>query len=334
MSILDKNSTQTNLKCLLDCITPAIPSQFLSKSEMKKLNRLWHPWEREKVDYFTLGDLWNCYDEWSAYGVGVPISLDDGQNLIQYFVPYLSGIQIFTSNGSVNSLREETDSTSEMRDSFSDSFSDESESEKFSRWDGCSSEEGLFEQDGFWHPKDRLGNLYFQYFETSSPYGRVPLLDKISALAERYPRLLSLRSADLSPASWMAVAWYPIYHIPMGRTSKDLNTSFLTYHTLSSSFQDMDIEDDTVSGEGKSKGGESISLPPFGMATYKMRGDVWVSDKDGRDQERLVSLLSVADSWLKQLNIQHHDFNYFMGFGMAKNTHTEILLGHTKRIDY
>lgn len=72
---------------------------------MRKLNRLWHPWEREKVDYFTLGDLWSCYDEWSVYGVGVPISLDDGQNLIQYFVPYLSGIQIFTSNGSVNSLR-------------------------------------------------------------------------------------------------------------------------------------------------------------------------------------------------------------------------------------
>ncbi|CAA2998897.1 Hypothetical predicted protein [Olea europaea subsp. europaea] len=313
MLILDKNSTQTNLERFLDCITPAVPSQFLSKSEMRKLNRLWHPWEREKVDYFTLGDLWSCYDEWSVYGVGVPISLDDGQNLIQYFVPYLSGIQIFTSNGSVNSLREETDSTSELRDSFSDSFSDESESEKLSRWDGCSSEEGLFEQDGFWHLNDKLGNLYFQYFETSSPYGRVPLMDKMSALAERYPRLLTLRSSDLSPASWMAVAWYPIYHIPMGRTSKDLNTGFLTYHILSSSFQDMDLEDDLVSREGKSKGGESISLPPFGMATYKMHGDVWVSDKDGRDQERLASLLSVADSWLKQLNVQHHDFNYFMG---------------------
>jgi len=30
---------------------------------------------------------------------------------------------------------------------------------------------------------------------------------------------------------------YPIYHIPMGRTIKDLSTCFLTYHTLSSSFQ-------------------------------------------------------------------------------------------------
>lgn len=75
--------------------------------------------------------------------------------------------------------RDEIDSVSETRDSFSDSLSDESESEKLSRWDGCSSEEGLFEQDSFWHPNGRLGNLYFQYFEKSSPYGRVPLMDKV-----------------------------------------------------------------------------------------------------------------------------------------------------------
>ncbi|KAF2283204.1 hypothetical protein GH714_043534 [Hevea brasiliensis] len=175
------------------------------------------------------------------------------------------------------------------------------------------SEEGGFEQDNLWRLNDRLGYLYFQYFERSTPYGRVPLMDKINGLAQRYPGLMSLRSVDLSPASWMAVAWYPIYHIPMGRTIKDLSTCFLTYHTLSSSFQDMDIDDDIESPERKRKEGESISLPPFGLATYKMQGNVWVSGNCGRDQERLVSLLSVADSWLKQLRVQHHDFNYFTG---------------------
>lgn len=74
------------------------------------------------------------------------------------------------------SFREESDSVSETRDSSSDSLSDESESEKLSsRWDRCSSEEG----DSFWHPNGRLGSLYFQYFEKSSPYGRVPLVDKV-----------------------------------------------------------------------------------------------------------------------------------------------------------
>ncbi|KAK4345019.1 hypothetical protein RND71_035195 [Anisodus tanguticus] len=317
---MEKGSMQSNLDCFLNCTTPLVPSQFLAKSQIRNLNRLWHPWEREKVEYFKLVDLWNCYDEWSAYGAGIPIRLDTGETLVQYYVPYLSAIQIFTSTSPANFLREEAESVCEARDSFSDSLSDESESEKLSRWDGCSSEEGVVEQESLNRTNDRLGYLYFQYFERCTPYGRVPLMDKpiiyandkrfgklcggislvvvhhvINGLAERYPGLMSLRSVDLSPASWMAVACdfteysYPIYFM---------------------SCPDMDLEDDMENGSRKRKVGESIGLPPFGLATYKMQGDVWVSDRSGRDQERLMSLFSVADSWLKQLGVQHHDFNY------------------------
>ncbi|KAI3812217.1 hypothetical protein L1987_16924 [Smallanthus sonchifolius] len=300
---------KSNLQCFLDSTTPIVSSQFLSKSEIINLNRLWHPWEREMVEFFTLGDLWSCFDEWSAYGAGVPIKVHDEEDetIVQYYVPYLSAIQIFTSNSSLNYLREETDS--ETRDSFSDTFSEESESEKVSRWDGCSSDEG----DAQIHSNDRLGQLYFQYFDKSTPYGRVPLVDKVCALSKRYPGLMSLRSVDLSPASWMAVAWYPIYHIPMGRTIKDLSTCFLTYHTLSSSFQDLDIDDQNGSSNRKRKEGEGIRLPPFGLATYRMQGDVWISSRNHKDQEKLVSLVRVADSWLRQLGVQHHDFNHFVG---------------------
>ncbi|CAL0322645.1 unnamed protein product [Lupinus luteus] len=309
--IFEKGSMHSNLDCFLRYTTPVVQSQFLPKSEMKNLNRLWHPWERERVEYFTLGDLWKSYDEWSAYGAGVPISLTCGETLVQYYVPYLSAIQIFTSN----SFREEVElGDNETRDSCSDSFSEESECDKLWRWDGTSSEEGGFEQDCLWHLNDRLGHLYCQYFERSTPYGRVPLIDKITELAQRYPALMSLRSVDLSPATWMAVSWYPIYHIPMGRTIKDLSTCFLTYHTLSSSFQDMELDDDFGGGQKKKKEGENISLPAFGLATYKMQGgNVWISGNSGRDQEKLVSLQSVADSWLKQLRVQHHDFNHFTG---------------------
>ena len=45
-----------------------------------------------------MDDLWNCFDEWSAYGVVVSIALNNGETLVQYYVPYLSAIQIFTSN--------------------------------------------------------------------------------------------------------------------------------------------------------------------------------------------------------------------------------------------
>ncbi|GMJ06424.1 hypothetical protein like AT4G03420 [Hibiscus trionum] len=308
--IFETGLTRSNLDCFCQFTTPTVKSQFLPKSEIRKLNRLWHPWERENVEYFTLSDLWSCYDEWSAYGAGVPIVLDDGETLVQYYVPYLSAIQIFTSN---SPAREDTESGDGERDSFSDWSSEESESDKLWRWDGCSSEDGGSDQDSFLHVNNRLGYLYFQHFERATPYGRIPLMDKINGLCGRYPGLMSLRSVDLSPASWMAVAWYPIYHIPMGRTVKDLSACFLTYHTLSSSFQDMDLEDDIESTGRKREEGDGISLPPFGLATYKMQGDVWVSGNSGRDREKLVSLLSVADSWLKQLRVQHHDFDYFTG---------------------
>lgn len=169
------------------------------------------------MEYFRLGDLWNRFDEWSAYGAGVPISLNNGETLVQYYVPYLSAIQIFTStrfryihtyhqlvcifmlipkleystHQSINLIisclcvivifREEAESGEcETRDSYSDCYSEESESDKLGRWDGSSSEEGGFDQETLWHLNDRLGHLYFQYFERSTPYARVPLMDKVN----------------------------------------------------------------------------------------------------------------------------------------------------------
>ncbi|XP_076889155.1 uncharacterized protein LOC143539839 [Bidens hawaiensis] len=309
----------SNLESFLDSTTPVVPSRFLSKSEVLKLNRLWHPSQAEKVEFFTLSDVWNRFDEWSAYGAGVPVNVGTGEDetVIQYYVPYLSAIQIFTSSSTLNYLREETDS--ETKDSFSDSFSDDSESEKLSRWDRCSSDEGVFDQDSPLYFNDRLGYLYFQYFERSTPYERVPLLDKICMFSQKYHGLMSLRSVDLSPASWMAVAWYPIYHIPMRRTIKDMSTCFLTYHTLSSSFQDTNNSDNEYQNELSKKKKEEIGirLRAFGMATYKMQGDVWISGGNGEDQEKLVLLLNVAGCWLKQLNVQHHDFSYFMVHGVS-----------------
>ncbi|KAF8370183.1 hypothetical protein HHK36_031815 [Tetracentron sinense] len=290
--IFDRGSIQSNLDRFIDCTTPVIQSQFLPKISIRNLNRLWHPWERETVEYFTLGDLWSCYDEWSAYGAGVPIVLNNKETVVQYYVPYLSAIQIFTSNASLSSFHEESETGDcETRDSFSDSCSDDCESEKLWRWDGCSSEDGVFEQDCLWHLSDRLGYLYFQFFERSAPYGRVPLMDKINGLARRYPGLMTSKSVDLSPASWMAVAW-------------SLSLSLSMY---------MDPEENTGITERKRKEGEGITLSPFGLATYKMKGSVWVAGESGHDQERLMLLFSTADSWLKQLRVQHHDFNYFIG---------------------
>jgi len=61
------------------------------------LNPLWQPLGKDKVEYFTLQDLWDCYYEWSAYGAGTPVMLEDGETVTQYYVPYLSAIQLYTN---------------------------------------------------------------------------------------------------------------------------------------------------------------------------------------------------------------------------------------------
>ena len=45
--------------------------------------------------YFNLADLWRGFDEWSAYGVGVPLTLPCGETIVQYYVPSLSALQIY-----------------------------------------------------------------------------------------------------------------------------------------------------------------------------------------------------------------------------------------------
>ena len=49
----------------------------------------------EYQSYFALDDLWESFKEWSAYGAGVPLVLDQRQSVVQYYVPYLSAIQLY-----------------------------------------------------------------------------------------------------------------------------------------------------------------------------------------------------------------------------------------------
>lgn len=51
---------------------------------------------KDTVEYFNLKDLWDCYYDWSAYGVGTPMMFENGDTM-QYHVPYLSAIQIYSS---------------------------------------------------------------------------------------------------------------------------------------------------------------------------------------------------------------------------------------------
>lgn len=52
----------------------------------------------EGKPYFALEGLWEFFTEWSAYGAGVPLVLNESGSVVQYYVPYLSGIQLYVES--------------------------------------------------------------------------------------------------------------------------------------------------------------------------------------------------------------------------------------------
>ncbi|OIV90694.1 hypothetical protein TanjilG_15080 [Lupinus angustifolius] len=339
----------TNLERLLQCFTPDLPKKILPKSCLNDVNKQWLPIGKDRIEYFTLKDLWECYDEWSVYGAGTPLVLKSGDTLTQFYIPFLSAIQIYTNNhvqapsprnGGVDNdgVGFESDSSSDSSGSGdlcrssrkSDSSSDDgggsgglyrsssSGNNSSKEWDDTS-----YDSSSDQVPKEEiLGYLNFQYTETTQPFLRVPLAEKIAELAKCHPALMTLKSVDLSPASWMAVAWYPIYAIP----TQQNETCFITYHSLSSSFEDcankydeIDLGEDICCPSGwgsiigeklERKKSDYTSLSPFGLATYRFHGDFWLSPS--HDNEKLSDLFGAAESWLKQINAVHHDFNFFI----------------------
>ncbi|KAL6953227.1 hypothetical protein U1Q18_044512 [Sarracenia purpurea var. burkii] len=165
------------------------------------------------------------------------------------------------------------------------------------------------------------GMILFEYFEHEQPYARKPLTDKVSVLASQSPELMTYRSCDLLPASWISVACipcrYPIYRIPMGSTLRDLDASFLTFHSLSTHSRGNGQQDfHGASGRKKEQSGvgvnvsPKISLPVFGLASYKLTGSI-LSPSGTYESQQENSLLQAADNWLQRLQIILPDYQFF-----------------------
>ncbi|EFJ27285.1 hypothetical protein SELMODRAFT_66841, partial [Selaginella moellendorffii] len=275
------STSSSNLDQFLHHTTPKVQLQCLPKVCVKR----WRPANVESIPFFTLGDLWDSFDEWSAYGAGVPLVLNGKEEVVQYYVPYLSALQLYTRTGLRRCLN--SSESSDYRDSNSDVSSDN---------DSESSVEGIVDN---WERKE-ADHLLLSYLEDSAPYSRVPLIGKISELERSFPDIRTLRSYELLPTSWFSIAWYPIYRIPTGPTLKDLGTCFLTFHSLSTPLQ----------GNGCEDGLKRLVLQSFGLGSYKLRGAFWTSA--GNPEKLLASNLEGhADSWLKGLRVRHPDFEFF-----------------------
>ncbi|CAI9096145.1 OLC1v1032228C2 [Oldenlandia corymbosa var. corymbosa] len=320
-----------NLGRFLESVTPFVTAQYLSKTTVKG----WRTCDVEFRPYFVLGDLWDSFKEWSAYGAGVPLVLDDHDDVVQYYVPYLSGIQLYgdPSGSLVKSRQPAEDSDGDyFRDSCSDGSSDCDERgylsssqrgrnysalnvENALKMDQLSLRDNQLLQEGFSsdesEPGSSQGCLLFEYFERDQPYGRQPLADMISQLSRAFPELKTLRSCDLLPSSWVSVAWYPIYRIPVGPTLKDLDACFLTFHSLHTSVTgSQSVPAPVLKYPSEADGVPKISVPIFGLGHYKFRPSLWIPG-GGSEKQLLNSLLKEAENWLTTLRVNHPDFLFF-----------------------
>ncbi|CAM0877622.1 unnamed protein product [Alopecurus aequalis] len=195
-----------NLDRFLASTTPSVPVRYSPETRLR-MQRSGDA--MDSPPYFCLDDLWESFREWSAYGAGVPLELNGGESVIQYYVPYLSAIQLYADparpDASTRHPGDESDGES------TDTSSESSSETDVDRLRGSSIEATHRLENGGLHSDD--GEAYvsasfpiFEHLERDPPYGREPLTDKVSMLAGRFPALRTFKSCDLLPSSWMSVA--------------------------------------------------------------------------------------------------------------------------------
>ncbi|KAK6941037.1 Protein of unknown function DUF789 [Dillenia turbinata] len=270
--------------------------------------------------YFTLGDLWESFEEWSFYGAGVPLALREGDpEVTQYYVPFLSGIQLYI---------DPSKSSSGLRKSHEENGVESSRATGSAESSGCEADRQLQGvAGGAWstllnlntqmnrlslrneaEKSDSPGMLIFEYLERELPWSRRPLSDKA--------KLNTYKSSDLLPASWLCVAWYPIYRIPLGQMLKNLEASFLTFHYLSTQSKSIHhpklhpLSSNGWKVQAANTESPKISLPVFGLASYKFMGSILTPTRP-QDRQQEISLLQAAENFLNSIGVELNDFKFF-----------------------
>nr|KAJ0200879.1 hypothetical protein LSAT_V11C600341360 [Lactuca sativa] len=310
------NSTlpMTNLDRFMKHTTPIVTAQHFPKSSMKG----WRNDEDDYHPYFLLGDLWESFKEWSAYGVGVPLLLNEQDSVVQYYAPSLSAIQLYvdpaSSTTTIRRPGEDSDCESSRTTSSDESY------EAAAR--GPRAAENVDSAARSLN-KLMLRDDLFEYFERASPFQRAPLATKangrltkcfgfdlqISDLESIFPELNTYKSCDLTQSSWLSVAWYPIYRIPVGPSLQNVDTSFLTYHSLSTPLKSTN---GSLTARQVHEGQMpcQLSLPIFGLSVYKFKNSDWTIN-GAHGTEKINSLIHSTENWLRNLDVYHPDYEFF-----------------------
>ncbi|KAI4365704.1 hypothetical protein MLD38_021668 [Melastoma candidum] len=308
-----EESGLTNLDRLIEAVTPSVGAQNFNEVRMSRLPTP----ENDSQLYYLLEDLWESFREWSVYGVGVPLLLNHGECVKQYYVPSLSGIQLYIDPARLRS--NDADVKTPRQTSSGSSSDHEVERKAKSVTDTSQKMNGLTILDKLpisneVEVHESSGSLVFHYVEQEQPYNRKPFYDKISNLASQFPDLKKYRSCDILPTSWISVAWYPIYRIPVGPTLQNLDASFLTFHRLSTHSRSISEPHLHVLRGERIIGTVSptkYSVPVFGLASYKLKSSI-LNPSGTNECQKAANLLQVAGDWLQKLQVNLPDYQFFV----------------------
>ncbi|GER35196.1 hypothetical protein STAS_11453, partial [Striga asiatica] len=191
----------TNLDRLMESVTPFVEARYSLEVNARGRGAR----EVDSLPFYYLEDLWDFFSEWSYYGAGVPLLLNGKDRIEQYYVPFLSGIQLYVDPSNPSSRVGGTNK--EINAGSSDPKRD-SRANSMQGLNMTSLGNTSVISSAGPEVAHARGPPSFQFLEYEPPYNRRPLADKIGSLVLQYPELSKCKSCDLLPSSWICVAWY------------------------------------------------------------------------------------------------------------------------------
>lgn len=305
-----------------------------------------------QIPDIPLKNIWQWYEEPGNYGLEVKAQdLQhsarlgiDGDLFRAYFVPYLSGMQLFGfSRASPTHCMDVQNSAEMIRNTMygnlpilstllpKPAIADDSTIPEYL---GSSSDLCAHYEKHVCSCDATSENIYllFEFFEFEQPHQRRPMFEKIKELTRSGvdsssqhsgdPCILnSLKIGDLHPASWFAVAWYPIYRVPEGQ----LRAAFLTYHSLGR-FAHRNSCCDRVGGTSS-----SIVAPAVGLQSFSSQAECWFHLRECYGNFHVEELASEPSEIMQDRLRTLEETAASMSRGLTK---TETPLQRSKHSDY
>lgn len=300
-----------------------------------------------RVPDAALSTFWQWYEEPSCYGLKVKLSAcsERTDNELQaFFVPYLSGIQVFGWPKRRTSDNKETMATQVGSSSpFDSGFLSQpifsillprpEKSNDSTNSEGRHLQAGLQEKASNSELGAISGNqghchcgveLLYEFFEVEKPQQRKSLTNRIKELVSKDADahvLISTKLEDLHPSSWFAVAWYPIYTIP----DETFRSAFLTYHCLGC--LQSDSSELTSSIHYMDMCMNTVTAPVVGLMSYNAQVKDWFSltppcdvNLSDKFQQYLAKLETAAASMARgtcdpSSSFKQADFTFFQSRG-------------------